>query len=278
MNRYHSCLLVGLLSCLLCLGTGSGSADAAQFLNAHNDDLQIYISVEKWYGNLIGDVIPLEIVIIPRVQGFLIHESRLPFQGALGDFEIVSWTKREEEDRVVFSYRLQTFLSPKKFPTLSLGSLKLYYTAKKYWSEKDQKYVFQSIPLSDVQISQISLDPQNRVSPHRTFDFLDHSTDRPYLFIVLGLLSLSIPLRPQIKRLWERALGKKIKERSFLKKIIREDLSLYDPVALCRRLNAIQKDDLCMKVLYGGYHPGGEEMKGVATRILHELGGRKEGG
>jgi hypothetical protein len=276
LSWVHRCLLTGLLCCLLCPWIGGDIARAAQILAAQNDDLQVWVSIEKGYGHLIGDVIPLDIVIVPRTEGLQIREGNLPSRGTLGDFEVVRLDKKEKKDRIIFSYRIQTFLAPKQSPALSLGDIRFQYTAKKYWSEADQRHTFQSISLAPFELFQTSLDPQDRLSPSHTFEFLNHSRRLSYPLLVLGLVLLTVSFWPHLKRLWNVARGRHKEERAFLKKIIRGGLSFHDPVLLCTRLNGIRRNDVCRKFLYGGYPPREEEIKKVATRILRELQGKKD--
>jgi hypothetical protein len=246
-----------------------GISQAATFQNANNEDLSVLISTDHYYGNHIGDLIPVKIVVMHKTEGVKVLD-RVPRTGSLGDFVIVSVETDNYPNRTVFSYALQTFLPPKRYPSPLIGAINLHYTATRYWSGKDQRYVYQSLQTKPFAIFQNSLDPENKVPFVYEFGYFSLRRDLAYLLVAFGLMLMLTPLFPGMKSFALRYIHDRnyYRTRAFLKKIIEDDLSLYNTVNVCRKLNRIRSDDLLTRVLYQHYRATQDEIKRVAREAL----------
>ena len=247
-----------------------GDLQSATFQNANNEDISVLISTEHYYGNHIGDLIPLKIIVRHKTDGVKVANDRIPKAGHFGDFEIAGVETREYPDRTEFLYKLQTFLPPKWASSANIGSFDLYYTANRYWREKDQQYVYRKLQIQPFSIFQNSLDPENRVPFVYEYEYFSYRTELAYLLIAGGTFLLLAALFPLMRKFVLRYVHDRsyYRSRAFLRKIIADDLSLYNTVNICRRLNRIRKDDLLVKVLYQQYRPRAEEIKRLARDTL----------
>jgi hypothetical protein len=251
-------------------------SEAATFENVNNEDLSVVISTDRYYGNHIGDLVPVKIVVMHKTEGIKVSD-KIPRSGSFGDFEIASVETEVYPDRTVISYELQTFLSPKLVPSPMIGSIDLQYTADRYWSEKDQRHVYRTLQTQPFPIFQNSLDPENKVPFVYEFGYFSHRTGLAYLLVAFGGMLLFVSLYPVMRSFALRYVHDRsyYRNRAFLKKIMEDDLSLYNTANVCRKLNRIRKDDLLIRVLYQHYHPQEEEIKQVAKETLSCLEEKK---
>ncbi len=248
----------------------AGDLQSATFQNAKNEDISVLISTDHYYGNHIGDLIPIKIIVKHKTDGVKVANDRIPRSGHFGDFEIAGVETREYPDRTEFLYELQTFLPPKWASSAYISSFDLYYTANRYWREEDRQYVYRKLQIQPFSIFQNSLDPENQVPFVYEYEYFSYRTGLAYVLIAGGTFLLLVMMVPRMKRFVLRYVHDRsyYRSRDFLRKIIVDDLSLYNTVNICRRLNRIRKDDLLVKVLYQHYRPKAEEIKRLARETL----------
>lgn len=155
---------LGMISLVIASILFSVSAYAYTNKLAENKDILVVASIPQILGYFIGDPVPITLIIYYKEKGIMVNLNRIPKFGMLGDFEISKCKIYKKKDRVEIHYNLQCFLPPQLTPTPEIPEIGIWYSAKKYWSAKDERYIYVSLKTKSTGIYMGMIDPQGITS------------------------------------------------------------------------------------------------------------------
>jgi len=272
----------------------SGICLASNFDNfflgiARNNNILIEVTSRNKFGNLIADVISLNISINYDDPTIKIDLSKLPKPGEkLGQTEVVSIKVLKEKYCTNLELKVQSFIPPKFQNYVVIGEIEIFYTCDRFWSVLDNQFIYDSLEVGPIKYYQTQSDPSGEVELKQHLDLEDIklcNNNILYLIAILGIVLIISSFKDEIKTM---LISKKVswkKDIKFLKWSLKQQQYL-DVKEFCKKLNDIYNkinyssnssyiSNMLKWILYENYKPSTKELKRLTELLLKQIERRK---